>query len=97
MTPCQHKPLVAKGWAFTHEFEPGCIAHELLVVLVPRVGDCGAIRDDQNLLEFELLAEVVDGKSLTESGLGVPQELTVLRVGFNIFLGESNRLSLLLA
>ena len=53
-------------------------AHELHVVVVPGVGDGGAVRDDEHLFRVDVLAEVVAREGLAEAGLRVPQELAAV-------------------
>lgn len=48
---------------------------ELQIVIVPRVGDGGSVRDDEHVVEVHAHAEVVDGKGLAEARLGVPEIL----------------------
>ena len=51
---------------------------KLDVVVVPGVGDCGAVGDDEDLLCAQASAEVVARERLAEARLGVPQVLAVL-------------------
>ena len=70
--------LAGQGVHAADETVAALHAHELHVVVVPGVGDGGAVGDDEHLLRADAAAQVVGGERLAETRLGVPQELAAM-------------------
>ena len=78
LVACEAVGLAREGAHAADEVEARPGADELHVVVVPGVGDGGAVRHDQHLHGADAAAEVVGGQCLAEARLGVPQELAAL-------------------
>ena len=71
--------LAGKGVHSADEAVAALYSDELHVVVVPRIGDGGAVGDDEHLLRADAATKVVGGERLAEARLCVPQELAAVR------------------
>ena len=49
-----------------------------LIILIPRIGDGGSVRHDENIPCAELHAQVIGGEGFAKARLGIPQEFSIL-------------------
>ena len=85
--------LADQGVHAADEAVAALYSNELHVVVVPRIGDGGAVGDDEHFLCADAAAQVVCGERLAEARLGVPQEFAAVRAAFvPMGAGEGTRL-----
>ena len=85
--------LAGQGVHTADEAVAALYPNECHVVVVPGVGDGGAVGDDEDLLCADAAAQVVGRERLAEAGLGVPQEFAAARTALvPMGAGEGARL-----
>ena len=70
----QHASLACERIRLAHEPVPGLFAEEAAIVLKPRVCHRRSVRHHQHRLRVQTLHKVIDGQSLSEPRLAVPEE-----------------------